>query len=223
MNATLLHREVLGGGLLELQLKVSVAHAESYSRLGQYTQVFHGTQRAYFFLAGTPRSDVWKLVLKPQGDVAVYLSTLPEGCAVELSTAQSEGFAWESIAEGNVALLLVGSGFGAAFAVLEARATSKSSTRLYLGVEDASNPPAPDFLRAQRDRGVEIVLCTLTESGHSNEFETLVGPMEIAFTTAISKGHEPWGAVVVGPPSLARSLRELQGQVSNLKHVLTNT
>jgi hypothetical protein len=139
------------------------------------------------------------------------------------------GMSQNTIADMNVALLLVGSGFGAAFSIVQRRlderagAKTPRTTRLYIGVVHPSDPPAPAFLKAQEALGVEVILCTLDPVAGDAAFPTLHGPMEQAFVDSIAHTSEPWGAIIVGPPALARDLRALQTTTPQLKHVLTNT
>jgi hypothetical protein len=227
--ASITSRSDLGGGLLQMELTIPSSTAQSYVRVGQYTRVQANAHSAFFFLAGNPGAPTWTLVLRAQGDVAEYLAQAPLGANVEVSDALSDGFAWDLIAEMNVAVLLVGSGFGAAFSVLHRRLFERQNaktprvTRLYVGVAQTSDPPAPGFLKAQQALGVEVILCTLDHAPPNAAFPTLHGAMEQAFVDSIAHSDQTWGAIVVGPPALARDLRVLQASAPCLKHVLTNT
>jgi ferredoxin-NADP reductase len=225
--AALSSRSDLGGGLIQLGLTPAAATAQSYVQVGQYTRVTVGGNSALFFLAGTPGAANWTLVLRAHGAVAEHLARAPLGTTVDVSDAQSDGFAWPLIANMNVALLLVGSGFGAVFSILQKRLEERKHahtvTRVYVGVVQPNDPPAPGFLKAQQALGVEIILCTLDPAAPHAEFPTLQGAMELAFVDSIANSREVWGAIVVGPPALAQALRALQANAPNLKHVLTNT
>jgi NAD(P)H-flavin reductase len=236
--AAILETKDVGGGLVSITLRVSPEVSVSYSHVGQYAQVTVGAASAYFFLAGLPNASTWTFVVKPQGEVAEHMARAAVGTAVKVSAALGEGYDWSLVQSQNLALMLVGSGFGAAFSIARKRLADGDAVRthLYVGVANPEDPPAPSFLLDLLAAGVKVSLCTLAEptaepsplahaqpgEGNPTTFPLLRGPMEHAIATLIHGHRETWTAIVVGPKGLVASARALQSSLPKLTHVLSN-
>jgi NAD(P)H-flavin reductase len=221
-------RSDLGGGLTELVFSVSDEHRVSYRKIGQYTKVSLGAESAYFFLAGNPGAPEWTLVVRLKGAVAEALGSLALNTTVTATLAQGDGFAWHEAEALPLAVLLVGSGFGAALPVLRQRIREgvANRTHVYLGVSDPSDPPAPAFLEEVTRAGIQLTLCALDVANpqevHS-AFPWVTERMELVFETKLHESLAPWAALAVGPKGLVTAIQALQSRHrERLLHVLTN-
>jgi hypothetical protein len=168
------------------------------------------------------------LVVRLKGAVAEALGALVQGALVAATHAQGDGFAWQRAMGLPLAVLLVGSGFGAALPILRQRIQEgfAEKTHVYLGVSDPGDPPAPAFLNEVTDAGIRLTLCTLDVANPSKVhamFPWVTERMELVFETELHESNVSWAAVAVGPKSLATALLELQSRnAERLLHVLTN-
>jgi NAD(P)H-flavin reductase len=221
-------RSELGGGLTELVFSVSPEHRASYTNVGQYTKVSIGAESAYFFLAGSPEAPDWTLVVRLKGAVAEALGTLELDTHITATQAQGAGFAWRATEGLPLAVLLVGSGFGAALPILRKRIREgvADKTHVYLGVADPGDPPAPGFLTEVTSAGVQLTLCALDVPNPSevhSMFPWVTERMELVFETKLHESQTPWAALAVGPKGLVTALQAIQSRdQERLRHVLTN-
>jgi NAD(P)H-flavin reductase len=220
----------IGGGLVEVHLRVHEDTARSYRVPGQYTEIECTKGRAYFVLAHrvlpvrmtTPKLE-WRFVVKPEGAVAEFLAFPPAPrTQLLVRDALGAGFALERAQDRRCIVMVAGSGFAAGHAVVWARieASLERRTVLVVGVERLEDVPDREHLLELRAAGMRVVLCAPPSAGAislevlQSGFETYTGFAD-GWLRAQAASDGPV-VVAAGPRGLIASLQQLASQDPNL-------
>lgn len=173
--------EDVGGKMSLVTLALDDPIAASYEHAGQYTRLELEGESGYFVLACAPaaRSPLsggaarrepgprrWQILVRG-GGVADRLIAIPKGTELRVSPALGAGFPNQR-AHGRPLLVVVGgTGFAAARALVPARIAGGDAARttLFLGVRREEDVPLRGELEAWAEAGVGVTICLSRPNG----------------------------------------------------------
>jgi NAD(P)H-flavin reductase len=212
----------VGGEMSVVTLAVpDEAIAATYTRAGQYVRLGLGSESGYFVLAhpppnaagrGAPVAGSWQILIKG-GGVADRLLAVAPGSEVCVSPALGEGFPTERARSKPLMVVVGGTGFAAARALVPQRIDDGYArcTSLFVGMRRPQDVPVRDELGRWAEAGVQVTVCL---SRPSSEDPIATGPVSAAVgyvqDVVRAKGVRHRGPVfVVGPLGLIAAMRDV--------------
>lgn len=178
--------EDAGAGLVEVVLDVPPPCARAYVHVGQYVEVLAEDAVAYFALCNDPGEAPFRLLIRPRGTVAEALARAHAGAAFTVSEPLGSGFEWDKTRDADVFVVVAGTGFAIAPAILRARLSEGASASTFLLVGTAGEVPMAHALSGIRAAGVSVTLCVPLGHGREAVFPRVEADLETTLALRLS-------------------------------------
>ncbi len=161
MEATLVQRRDVGGGLLLVEIDVPPEIAQSYQSPGQYIEVTFPEGSGYFVLASEAGAATFELLVRNAGEAAGALFSRPLPATLRISSALGAGFPMSRARGKPLVVAVVRSAMAAARPILGGRIRDgeASSTQVLVGLRRPDDLPLAYDVATWTRAGIGVALC----------------------------------------------------------------